>query len=248
MAPVAGSWAERQGSSDTRLMCPPRAHTCTPSACAHLAPAARAPCAAALQLAHLVAEFLEQPTVDPAVREQFLQFMAVRATRCALLVALHSSIPAVPQRPAACRAAALLERPPASPPLRAWPGLHRCRSYPRLESALDWLLSIYKFVFPFLVGCRWRGMHRPAHVEQLGWRLAVALRCSGLIAAPLLSPLLPPQPLPAVTLPPPTPVCPRPPRTCSDYQHGGQAVGRHQGGTCSWRLGSKCKRRGWRGG
>ncbi|PRW20410.1 Heat shock 83-1 [Chlorella sorokiniana] len=57
------------------------------------------------QLAHLVAEFLEQPTVDPAVREQFLQFLAVRATR----------------------------------------------SYPRLESALDWLLSIYKFVFPFLI-------------------------------------------------------------------------------------------------
>lgn len=26
-----------------------------------------------------------------------------------------------------------------------------CRSYPRLESALDWLLSVYKFVFPFLV-------------------------------------------------------------------------------------------------
>ncbi len=26
-----------------------------------------------------------------------------------------------------------------------------CRSYPRLEGLLDWLLSIYKFVFPFLV-------------------------------------------------------------------------------------------------
>lgn len=35
------------------------------------------------QLAHLVAEFLEQPTVDPSVRAQFLQFMSDRATRCA---------------------------------------------------------------------------------------------------------------------------------------------------------------------
>lgn len=26
------------------------------------------------------------------------------------------------------------------------------RSYPRLEAALDWLLSAYKFLFPFLVG------------------------------------------------------------------------------------------------
>lgn len=27
----------------------------------------------------------------------------------------------------------------------------RCRSYPRLEGLLDWLLSIYKFAFPFLI-------------------------------------------------------------------------------------------------
>ena len=33
------------------------------------------------QLAHLVTEFLQQPGIDPSVRDQFLAFMAERATR-----------------------------------------------------------------------------------------------------------------------------------------------------------------------
>lgn len=56
-------------------------------------------------LSQLVAEFLQQPGMDPTLELRFKDFLAERASK----------------------------------------------SYPRLESALDWLLAVYKFVFPFLV-------------------------------------------------------------------------------------------------
>ena len=134
----------------------------------------RLPPVLSLQLSHLVAEFLEQPTVDPAVREQFVQFLAARATRSVLLEVApdaplldrssFAATAACKRRCAAslhlrCRLAGALvvircsSHTPCASHLHAHPGLRcPCRSYPRLESALDWLLSIYKFVFPFLVG------------------------------------------------------------------------------------------------
>jgi hypothetical protein len=39
--------------------------------------------------------------------------------------------------------------PPTHPPTH--PLTHPCRSHPQLETSLDWLLAVYRFVFPFLV-------------------------------------------------------------------------------------------------
>ena len=51
-----------------------------------------------------------------------------------------------------------------------------CRSYPRLEATLDWLLAIYKFVFPFLVRGRVAGLS-VGQGDVDGWMEGVLLLC-----------------------------------------------------------------------
>jgi hypothetical protein len=59
----------------------------------------------ALQLAHLIQEFLRSPAVESTAEESFRHFLSQRANR----------------------------------------------SHPVLENALDWVLALYKFAFPFMV-------------------------------------------------------------------------------------------------
>jgi hypothetical protein len=68
------------------------------------------------------------------------------------------------------------------------------RSYPRFESLLDWLLAVYKFVFPFLVRAWELSRQQPAgsthsdHTRQLRCSICTAIRhpCSALLFCSLL--------------------------------------------------------------
>lgn len=68
-----------------------------------------------------------------------------RQQTCAALRQQRIALLSHTERRTGAGAAASWQQLPRLPPPS--PG----RSYPRLESALDWLLAIYKFIFPFLV-------------------------------------------------------------------------------------------------
>lgn len=66
----------------------------------------------------------------------------------------------------------------------------RCRSYPRLEGVLDWLLSLYKFVFPFLVRATAAGWGRrcccPSLLSSLRGRCILPADVCGVLGLGLI--------------------------------------------------------------
>ena len=120
------------------------------------------------------------------------------------------------------RARGLCSHPPTCtlPPPPAPP-----RSYPHLESTLDWLLALYKFVFPFLVS-----VLQPAGVTRRAGERArghAAAKHPTHAAAAGASACSPGRPLGQVSPPPPPSLPPPPPQIISMVARlsGGSATG-----------------------
>jgi hypothetical protein len=94
------------------------------------------------QMAVLVEDFLHSPGIDPQVEAHFRSFLAHQRVRCAQ-AGVHI-------RMVTCSCHQRSESP------ALWRHTltdvhHVCRSFPKLETTLDWVLQLYWVILPALV-------------------------------------------------------------------------------------------------